>query len=217
MSAFAAIAWDIDGTLIDSEPLHQETLGTVCRRYGFDLATLPENAFLGVHIHDVWAALEPRFTAPIGREAWMAELIGTYVASTSRLVPQPGALEVLADLGRRGLKQVCVSNSNRPVVDANIAALGILEMIEFSLSFDDVARGKPDPEPYRTACERLGVAPANAAAVEDSPTGAASARAAGLYVVGYNPFGAAIPEAHVTVQSLSELWPSLERAGPIGA
>ena len=69
-------------------------------------------------------------------------------------------------------------------MDANLALLGLADLLDFSLSLDDVAAGKPDPEPYRAAAERLGIPPRRMAAIEDSPSGLASARAAGCFAVG---------------------------------
>jgi HAD superfamily hydrolase (TIGR01509 family) len=71
----------------------------------------------------------------------------------------------------------------RRIVDANLAALALGDAFVFAIAREDVARGKPDPEPYALACRRLGVAPSEALSVEDSDVGAASACAAGLRVL----------------------------------
>ncbi|MCB1497806.1 MAG: HAD family phosphatase [Bauldia sp.] len=213
MNAIAAMAWDIDGTLVDSEPLHQETLVTVCRRHGFDVETMPADTFLGVHLHDVWDALHPHLGTAIERDAWIEEITRVYVDRRTELVQQRDATMVIGELATQGLRQVCVSNSGRAIVDANVDSLGIGETIEFSISFDDVARGKPDPEPYRIACERLGLDPWRVAAVEDSATGAASAKAAGLFVIGFDPTGGMLPGADTTVKALADILPLLDRQG----
>jgi len=104
-----------------------------------------------------------------------------------------------------GVRMVCVSNSVRRIVDANIAALGIAGDIAFSISFDDVPHGKPHPAPYAMAASRLGLAPAQVAAVEDSETGAISANAAGLRVFGIATEHLAVPGAELTVARLDDL------------
>ena len=104
-----------------------------------------------------------------------------------------------------GVAQACVSNSGRTIVDANIEALGIAEFITFSLSLNDVSQGKPDPEPFREAARRLGAKPEATVAVEDSDPGARSARAAGLYVVGYAPEGNAFAGADRSIAKLMEV------------
>jgi HAD superfamily hydrolase (TIGR01509 family) len=189
MSLFRAVAWDIDGTLIDSEPLHQRALIAASAALGVDLSDIDPEAFRGVHAIDIWKALKPRF--PLGSlfETWIAGIEGYYVAHAGELEPNPGALETMRELAERRVAQACVSNSGRTIVDANIKALGVGKFIAFSLSLDDVPSGKPDPEPYREAARRLGAEPQATVAVEDSGAGARSARAAGLFVVGYSPSG----------------------------
>ena len=103
--------------------------------------------------------------------------------------PIRARLRRCSKLAERGIAQACVSNSGRTIVDANIEALGIGKIIAFSMSLEDVSAGKPDPEPYREAARRLALPAAAVVAVEDSGAGARSARAAGLYVVGYSPSG----------------------------
>ena len=205
MSLFRAIAWDIDGTLIDSEPLHQRALAAASAALGVDLSDLEPDAFRGVHAIDIWKALKPRF--PLGSlfETWIAAIEGYYVEHAGELEPNPGALEAMRELQARGVAQACVSNSGRAIVDANIKALGVGKIIAFSLSLDDVSSGKPDPEPFLEAARRLGAEPHATVAVEDSGAGARSARAAGLYVVGYSPSGAPFIGSDRSIVKLMEI------------
>jgi HAD superfamily hydrolase (TIGR01509 family) len=189
MSLFRAVAWDIDGTLIDSEPLHQRALLAASAALGVDLSDLEPEAFRGVHAIDIWKALKPRFPAGSLFSTWIAAIEDYYVAHALELEPNPGAIAAMRKLAKRGIAQACVSNSGRTIVDANIKALGIGKIISFSISLEDVSAGKPDPEPFREAARRLGAEPHATVAVEDSGAGARSARAAGLYVVGYSPSG----------------------------
>jgi HAD superfamily hydrolase (TIGR01509 family) len=200
-----AVAWDIDGTLVDSEPLHERALLEVCGSFGLDTAELGGNRFRGIHMNGVWTHLEPLFPAGVTREEWQGRILEIYCAFAHTLGPLPGALEAMAALRVAGVPQVCVSNSERVVVDANIAALGLAEFIDFSISFDDVENGKPHPEPYATAAERLGLAPGIVAAVEDSATGAASAKAAGMRVFGVLAEGGPLPHTEVTVATIDDL------------
>lgn len=177
-----AIAWDIDGTLVDSEPLHLFALNEVCRRHDVDISDLDDTHFVGVHIGNVWKELQPRFPAALSFEAWSTQLNQAFAENSGRLVEIEGAARVIQDVAAMNLRQVAVSNSNRAVVDANLNAIGVVGFMDFSLSLDDVCEGKPDPFPYRYACYRLGLEPGEVLAVEDSATGVASARAAGLPV-----------------------------------
>jgi beta-phosphoglucomutase-like phosphatase (HAD superfamily) len=173
MSLFRAVAWDIDGTLIDSEPLHERALAAASAALGADLSDLEPDAFRGVHAIDIWEALKPRFPAGSSFNTWIAAIEGYYAAHVGELKPNPGALEAMRKLAERGIAQACVSNSGRTIVDANIEALGIGTIIAFSMSLEDVSAGKPDPEPYREAARRFALPAAAVVAVEDSGAGAA--------------------------------------------
>lgn len=201
-----AVAWDIDGTLIDSEPLHDAVLGEVCASYGVDLSDLPPNHFRGIHMPDVWRALKSRFPATLAEAEWSDAIVGRYVERAGELKPLPGAIEAMRAFSDAGLRQVCVSNSGRRVVDANLRALAILDLIEFSISLDDVTAGKPDPEPYLASARRLGLPAETVAAVEDSVAGATSARLAGLrvFAIASEQQGPVTP-AEKTVSRLLEL------------
>ena len=205
MSAFRAVAWDIDGTLIDSEGLHQRALIEGSAVFGADLSDLPDEAFRGVHMRDVWTTLKPRFPNGVERRAWLAAIERFYVERAPSLAPTPGAIETVRTLAAEGVAQACVSNSGRAIVDANLDALGIRRTMAFSLSLDDVPAGKPDPAPFREAARRFALPPAAIVAVEDSAAGASSARGAGLYVIGYAPEGSALAGSDRTIAQLTEI------------
>jgi beta-phosphoglucomutase-like phosphatase (HAD superfamily) len=107
------------------------------------------------------------------------------------------------------------------LVAANLAALGILPYLAATVTLDDVAQGKPAPDPYARACALLGVPPQKAVAIEDSITGLMAARAAGLHTIGFagSPHLAGKPEFHALcdrlVQRLDEV-PALVTALPAG-
>lgn len=182
-----AVAWDVDGTLVDSEPSHHRALVAGCRQWAVDVSDLPEQAFRGIHMKDVWLALLNRFPRTLREQDWLEAITDHYVANRSQLQAMPQAVETVRALADLGITQVCVSNSARPIVDANLDALGLASFMAFSISLDDVREGKPSPEPYAQACRRLDILPSKVLAVEDSLTGAKSAWAAGLVVAGYGP------------------------------
>lgn len=203
-----AVAWDIDGTLADSEPLHEEALIEVCRPWCAHPDRFGNGRFRGVHMGDVWAEVQPHLDPTPSEDAWNARIIDAFVAGAAGMAEIPGARALVAALAAAGVPQAAVSNSCRRIVDANLEALDLARHMVFSLSLDDVPRGKPDPTPYRMAAARLGVPPAQVAAVEDSATGVASARAARLRVFALSD-GAPLPGAEATVAHLSDLAPLL--------
>ncbi|MDH2406635.1 HAD family phosphatase [Bradyrhizobium sp. SSUT18] len=183
MTKARAIAWDIDGTLVDSEPLHHLCLTTTSMRYGVNLGPASHEQFIGRDMDWTWQVLEARFPPKLTFATWRNEIIDAYVNRSSSLVAQPFVLETMQALRAAGIRQVCVSNSERIIVDANLSALGIRDLLEFSISRDDVAVGKPDPTPYLEACRRLDCVPLELVAIEDSQSGLQSAQAAGLRTI----------------------------------
>lgn len=200
-----AVAWDIDGTLVDSEPLHHRALLAASAAWGVDLSELADQAFRGVHTGDVWTILAPRFPPQLTAAEWMAAINTYYAGHVGDVAPVPGAVATIAALADRGIPQVCVSNSSRIVVDANLRALGVADRLAFSISLDDVRTGKPDPEPYRMAAAGLGLAPSRILAVEDSRSGARSARDAGLVVAGYTATGGGFDDVDHIVHRLDQV------------
>ena len=177
-----AVAWDVDGTLVDSEGLHHASLTAVSARYG---VSVPEDdeRFTGVSLDQVWPMLRDSYPPELRQSEWEQAITQAYLARASQLRAFPGALETMAALQRAGIRQCCASNSSRVIVTANLEAIGALSFLTFAIARDDVGHGKPDPEPYREACDRLRLAPADVLVVEDSETGIASARAAGCRVL----------------------------------
>ena len=180
-----AIIWDIDGTLIDSEPLHQRALQQICDNYLVDISDLAQDHFTGVNMHMVWEALADRYPAHLDKNTWLQEINRYYCRHAPQLEEVDGAANVVRSLHDRGIRQAAVSNSCRLIVDANLQRLGLCALLEFSLSLDDVTRPKPDPFPYEHALELMGLLPSEAIAVEDSLSGGTSAKAAGIFTVGY--------------------------------
>ena len=200
-----AVAWDIDGTLVDSEPLHLKSLMLVCKKYNIDISDLPDEYFIGVNLYGVWKELRKRFPTSLKFDEWANQINSFYFANSSTLTITPYALEVINELHILGVMQAAVSNSNRSVVDINLDALGVSKILNFSLSLDDVKKGKPDPTPYQVATTKLGLEPYEILAVEDSNSGIISAQKAGLMVAAVNVRGYSDTTADFSITSLKEI------------
>lgn len=150
-----AVAWDVDGTLVDSEPLHHDALLAACANWNVDISDIQGDEFRGVHMGDVWKAIAARMPATASEAEWNRANDDYYVRHRKVLKPMPLALETVKALDEAGITQICVSNAGRVILDANIDALGLADVMQFTLSLDDVAKGKPDPEPYMAGAARL--------------------------------------------------------------
>ena len=181
------VLWDIDGTLIDSEPAHHDALLGCAAFYGVDLDFMSRDQFVGIQAKDVWTELKDLFPTETTYQRWISVIEDYYVDLLDRISPMPGAKETVEALAKM-VKQGAVSNSGRSIVDANLKRLGFRDSLEVTISLSDVTEGKPDPQPYQLALEVLNMDPKEAIAVEDSLTGIQSAKNAGLWTVAYcNP------------------------------
>lgn len=184
-----AVLFDMDGTLVDTEGLWWEAVEQVAGR-PLTEADRPDVLGRPVEHTAAWLAGTAPATAgaaaPATTDALAAALHREFAERVrSGVVPRPGALALLAALAHDGVPTALVTASPRAVADTVLDALAALGAPEFAVSVtaDDTARTKPEPDPYLAACHALGVTPAHCVAVEDTPTGVASAEAAGCPVL----------------------------------
>lgn len=201
-----AVLLDMDGTLIDSEPIWFDTEVAVLAAHGYRLG--PE------HRQHVMGKPAPVSTAYLLRvsgvpltAAELDVLITDAVVERLRegVDLMPGAKQLLTELDAAGVPAALVSASTRRIVDASLGSIGP-EHFAYTVSGDDVTRNKPNPDPYLRAADLIGVDPEHCVVIEDTPTGAAAGLAAGCLVVGV-PHEVPIPAAPrlTTVRSLLDV------------
>ncbi len=209
----SAVLWDMDGTLIDSEPLHFQSMVHALASFGIAADGGLQARTTGLSESEVLAFCRSELGVAVSHERW-ADLRNTYyLARAGSLAARPGALPVFLQLKRRGIPQAVVSNSARTIVDANLRALSLHDGAVPSISRNDVRMAKPHPEPYLMAAAALGVEARACLVVEDSLAGTRSGVAAGMHVL-YWPeaIPAAIPDGSATcVRSAAELETLLQR------
>lgn len=181
----AGLLFDLDGTLAQSEPLHFAAFQAIVAEAGRDLG---HDDFVrhvsGRSNAAIMAFLFPDADAAVHRDlAERKEASFRALAASGGLDPTPGAIEVLAWARRRQVATGLVTNAPRANAELMVSVLGLADAFDAILTADEVARGKPHPDPYLTAMRLLALAPAATVVVEDSLPGIAAARAAGLRVV----------------------------------
>ncbi|MFF5566473.1 HAD family hydrolase [Streptomyces sp. NPDC012623] len=179
----AAVLFDMDGTLVDTEVLWWETAEEVAAGLGHRLTDADAPEVVGRAVADTAAHLI-RVTGAADRDKAAAELAASFFRRVAAgAPPRPGARRLLAELERARVPFALVSASPRSVVDSVVGGSLADVPFAFTLSADDTVRTKPHPDPYRAAAGRFGAAPGACVAVEDSPDGTASAAAAGCPVL----------------------------------
>ncbi|KJS54277.1 HAD family phosphatase [Streptomyces rubellomurinus] len=189
----AAVLFDMDGTLVDTEQLWWQAAAELAEELRHPLTEQDAPEVLGQAVEHTAAHLH-RVSGTELSEAELAARLGESFAGkvAAETVPRPGALALLAALRDAGVPAALVSASPRRVVDLVLSAIG-RDWFATTLAAEDTPRTKPAPDPYLAAAERLGLDPAVCLAVEDTPTGVTSASAAGCAVLAVPSTDVAMP------------------------
>jgi HAD superfamily hydrolase (TIGR01509 family) len=184
-SGLKAVVFDKDGVLADSEAINVRSAFEVFRAHGYELGPDDEPAIVGRHPIDYVPVLAQRFC--VG-EAEQRRLIHEQDAVYSRIWHEQGrlfdgALETLDGVRRLDLGVGLATSSSRREVEDFIARFELAACFDVTLSLDDVARAKPDPEIYVSAARLLGVSTPQMLVVEDSEHGVRAAKTAGAVCV----------------------------------
>jgi len=200
-----AVVFDNDGLLLDTESVWTRAEQDLFERRGADFTAADKRELVGTSAAIAGGVLERRLAEP-GRAAELIEELNALVVAELEhgVEAMLGARELLGALRRRGTPIGLVSNSPIAFVVRSLELVGFEDHFDVVLSAHEVAAPKPAPDPYLEACRRLGVEPGpSIVALEDSPTGVAAARAAGLTVIGVPSIeGVVLEEAHHLADSL---------------
>jgi len=204
------VIFDLDGVLVDSEPLHHHAANAVLVEDGHPPLSLAEyTRYLGLTDEDMWRDL--RTMRDLGRphEHYLRRFDSLVLAQYRRhATAAPGAVDLLDWLTACGLPLAVASSSRAQWVKTCLHAIGLLPYFDRVVAGDMVARAKPDPEIYLLAARQLRAQPARCVVFEDSPPGVTAASRAGMYTIAvctaYTPPGLA-QGAHFTVNSLAEV------------
>ncbi|KQR87354.1 haloacid dehalogenase [Burkholderia sp. Leaf177] len=183
--AIKAVLWDMDGTLADSEALHLATLVAVLKHHGIEPNDNLHASIFGKTAREVHTLCRELFGVDFDYDDWSMARARHYVSEAINMRPRHGALSVYRAVRAAGIRQAIVSNSSRMLLEAGLRALDLQDPQLISISTNDVRDGKPHPEPYERAAWLLRIEPDEAIVVEDSPTGARAAIAAGMRVLAW--------------------------------
>jgi HAD superfamily hydrolase (TIGR01509 family) len=207
MAAPAAVIFDNDGLLLDTEDAWTRAEQTLFARRGRVFTSEHKRSLIGSARPAAASKLEAMLERAGEGEQLMDELHGLVMEEAlAGVAPRPGALELVQRLAAPRVRMAVASNSQRDFLERTLQSAGLLDgPFAAIVSAEDVARPKPAPDIYREACRRLQAEPEASVALEDSPTGVAAAEAAGMYVIGVPYFaGSDLPGSDLTVASLAD-------------
>jgi HAD superfamily hydrolase (TIGR01509 family) len=205
--------FDLDGTIADTESIEYRSVARVWADHGLEFAEDRWAHVIGQSwspewVGDLQLAVRTRDTLELLAEE-LHRLQHEYkTVMLHELVPRPGIVELLEAARHNGIPMGIASNSSLRWVQTRLDQLGLAGYFDFLSTVDIASRPKPDPAPFREACDALGARPEHSVAFEDSTTGTASAVAAGLFTVGCPgplTLGHDLGLAHITVSSHEEL------------
>jgi HAD superfamily hydrolase (TIGR01509 family) len=209
-----AVVFDLDGVILDSEELWDEVREGLARQHGGHWSERAQADMMGMsstewskYMHDVVGLAES--PEEINREV-VERMVDRYTQQLPLIGGAVDAVKRLAAEWPLGL----ASSSNRELIDRALDVSGLAPYFQATVSSEEVARGKPAPDVYLEVARRLGVDPADAAAIEDSANGIRSAHAAGMRVVAipnhaFPPPDDVLALADVVLDSIKQLDPTV--------
>ena len=217
-ATYTAVIFDMDGVLADTEPIYHHAMQLVLNPLGKQISAEQQRHMMGSSIEDTWRYLAQTFDLPGPLDALIAaydlELIRQLALVHDTL---PGVRELIDALRQRSVPVAVASSSLPAWIDALLGGLDLAHAFDAAVSARHAAHPKPAPDVYLLAAERLGVAPERCIAIEDTPTGLASANAAGMFTVQVRAASTAfpsLPNADLVLDTLHHFDLSLLTHGP---
>ncbi|WP_242889445.1 HAD family hydrolase [Actinomadura litoris] len=202
-----AAVFDLDGTLIDTEPRNRVMWALLFDAHGVPYDDDLITSFAGRRGLEVLQELEHRFPGPTAEELLKEALSYGKRPDMPADVPVPGAVDLIRALATAGVPLAVVTSGRRGYAEGLLEGLGVRDLLDLVVTAGDVVNGKPHPEGYLAAARDLGVPPEEAIGFEDAPAGVAAVKAAGMTCVGVTTSQPveALAEADHLVADLKEL------------
>jgi HAD superfamily hydrolase (TIGR01509 family) len=178
-----AVIFDCDGTLVDSEPLARTAWERVMGPFGYTVTEADVEACVGLPFPRVHAYFAERVALPEVDAMWTVFSGELFTLIDTDLAPFDDAVQAARELRERGVPVAVASSSPRERLHRTLGRAGLLDAFDVTVAGDEVVRGKPAPDMFLLAAERLGVEPRACVVIEDSPPGVQAGRAAGMFTL----------------------------------
>lgn len=206
-----AVIFDMDGVLIDSEPIYQEQEVDLFKKLGIHVSEEEHNQFMGMGAKNVCQILIEKFQLPYTPDELVQiseEMYFEYLKRRENIKPIDGVEDIILEALDREIEIALASSSSFQNIELVLGLLDFLHYFKIRASGEEVEQSKPAPDIFLLAAQRLNAAPASCLVIEDSRNGVVAANAAGMTSIGYAPPHGRkqdLSMANVVVQSLREV------------
>ena len=189
-----AVIFDMDGTIVDSEPIYDQVNAEIYEKYGFNLSQEDYDRHMGANMKDIWTDILERHSVKEEFSHYQIEdfmedhIHSSYqgLAEAEDLELMPGVKDWFEFLKDHGYKMIIASSSYAPVIEHVYQRFGLEQYMEGYVDGNSIENGKPAPDIFLKAAAELGVKPENCLIIEDSENGVNGAHQAGAKVIGFN-------------------------------
>lgn len=205
-----AVIFDMDGVMIDSEPVHLKLERELFRELGVEITEEEHMTFVGSSSYYMWEKIKERFNLKESVEELVRRDRKRYldhVLSTGEIIPVPGIQELVKKLFEREYKLAVASSSPIDVIELVVQKLNLKNFFDVLVSGDYVKKSKPYPDIFLYTAEKLRVKPEECVVIEDSYNGVHAAKSAGMKVIGFvnpNSGNQDLSEADFIVKNLGD-------------
>jgi beta-phosphoglucomutase-like phosphatase (HAD superfamily) len=214
-AAIKAIGYDVDGTMVDSEPLHVASWHETLKLNGRKFEDLPADfqaTMAGRKPLAIAAFMVESLKIPVTPEAFLTQKHATFMEKVrTDLRPMPGVVDSIKRFAGKYMLGIGTS-LDRAYIDIVLDGLGVAEEFSVIVTGDEIKHGKPDPETYQMLATRMGIQPQEMIVLEDATSGIASAKAAGCWCIAIENLNAVqqdTSQADIVVHSLNEITENL--------
>lgn len=186
-----AVIFDMDGVIIDSEPLHYDFEQTLFSKLNISVEKDYHNSFVGTTSHYMWNKLKDKYQLSQSIEELVSESrtsFMTFLKKLEKIEAIQGVTSLIQELHHNDIKLAIASSSPLDMISFIVTTLNLDEYFSILVTGDNVERSKPNPDIFLLAAEKLSVSPNECIVIEDSGNGVKAAKAAGMKCIGYkNP------------------------------
>lgn len=203
-----AIIFDMDGVIIDSEPLHFKIEKELIRELGVEITDEEHNSFVGTTEYHMFSIIKEKYQIEFPIEEMIEKKKEMFIENLDQVPLVENFKDFLLTMHKAGYPMALASSNNKRVIGAVAEKFDLKDYIKVFVSADDVKRGKPDPEIFLTAAEKLGIPPASCLVIEDARNGVKAAKAAGMRCIGLQNLNSGnqdLSEADLVIGNFNEL------------